>query len=141
MFGFGWVRTHLGDVFLESIRVFFCFWLDLWKNGQKLENLGIIGLLCCSVGNLRRGIDLSQGVGYPHRGEARCQNGTPRVRRGVAKLRCGEGLHRSIAIIRRGIALFTEMCFCHVLLFYYSEDLSIGLMRTLKVYERVHSCL
>ena len=25
MFGFGWVRIHLGDVFLESIRVFFRF--------------------------------------------------------------------------------------------------------------------
>ena len=49
----------------------------------------------------------------------------PRVRRGVAKLR------RSIAVLRCGIALFTDMCFCHVLLFRYFEDLSIRLMRTL----------
>ena len=55
----------------------------------------------------------------------------PRVRRGRAKLRRGEGLHGSIAVLRRGVALFTDMCFCHVFLFRYSENLSIGLMRTL----------
>ena len=54
----------------------------------------------------------------------RVHRGVARVRRGVAKLRRGEGL-------RHNVALFTDMCFCHVLLFYYSEDLSIGLMRTL----------
>ena len=48
----------------------------------------------------------------------------PRVRRGVAKLRRDEGL-------RHGVALFIDMCFCHVLLFRYPEDLSIKLMRTL----------
>ena len=48
----------------------------------------------------------------------------PRVLQGVAKLRRGEGLCR-------GVALFIDMCFCHVLLFRYSEDLPIGLMRTL----------
>ena len=55
----------------------------------------------------------------------------PRVRRGIAKLRCGEGLRRSVAVLRHGVALFTNMCFCHVLLFRYSEDLSVKLMRTL----------
>ena len=55
----------------------------------------------------------------------------PRVHRGIAKLRHGEGLCRSVAVLRRGVALFTNMCFCHVFLFRYSEDLSIGLMRTL----------
>ena len=49
----------------------------------------------------------------------------PRVRRGVAKQR------RSVVVLRYGVALFIDMCFCHVLLFRYSEDLSIGLMRTL----------
>ena len=29
--------------------------------------------------------------------------------------------------------------FCFIFLFHYSEDLSIGLMRTLQVYERVYS--
>ena len=48
----------------------------------------------------------------------------PRVRRGIAKL-------RRIAVLCHGVALFTDMCFCHVLLFRYSEDLSIELMRTL----------
>ena len=42
----------------------------------------------------------------------------PRVSRDVAKLCRGEGL-------RRSVALFIDMCFCHVLLFHYSEDLSI----------------
>ena len=55
----------------------------------------------------------------------------PRVSRGVAKLCCGEGLRRSVAVLRRGITLFTDICFCHVLLSRYSKDLSIGLMRTL----------
>ena len=50
---------------------------------------------------------------------------TARVCPGVAKLR------RSVAVLRRGVALFTDMCFCHVLIFCYFEDLSIGLMRTL----------
>ena len=31
------------------------------------------------------------------------------VRRGVAKLRCGEGLCRSIAVLRRGIATIHSM--------------------------------
>ena len=82
---------------------------------QKLENMGIIGLL----------------IENPCRGLAECQNGTPQVRRGVAKLRRGEGLRRSIAMLRHGTALFTHMCFCHVLLLRYSEDLSIELMRTI----------
>ena len=41
------------------------------------------------------------------------------VRRGVAKLRCGEGLCRSIAVLRRGVATVHSMeiflflfCFC-----------------------------
>ena len=55
----------------------------------------------------------------------------PRVRRGVAKLRHGKGLRCNITVLCRGVVLFTNMCFCHVLLFRYFEDLSIGLMRTL----------
>ena len=49
---------------------------------NKMEILGIIGLLRCSVGNPRRGVDLLQGVGYPHRGKAEVPkwhpSGTPR---------------------------------------------------------------
>ena len=55
----------------------------------------------------------------------------PRIRRGVANLLCGEGLRSSVAVLRHGVVLFIDMCFYHVLLFCYSEDLSIGLMRTL----------
>ena len=40
-------------------------------------------------------------------------------------------VHRDVAKLRRSATLFTYMCFCHVLLFRYSEDLSIGLMRTI----------
>ena len=39
------------------------------------------------------------------------------VRRGVAKLRHSEDLRRSLAVLRRGVELFTDMCFCHVFLF------------------------
>ena len=58
----------------------------------------------------------------------------PRVCRGIAELRCGEGLHPSVAVLRHGVATVHCMeifVFCFVLLFCYSEDLSIGLMRTL----------
>ena len=45
------------------------FWRKIAKE-QNLENLGIIGLLCRSVGNPHYGVDLRQGVGYPRRSEA-----------------------------------------------------------------------
>ena len=71
-----------------------------------------------------------RGMSMPRRGR---EGGLdkPRVRRGVAKLRCGEGLRRSVVVLRLGVALFTDMCFCRDFLFGYSKDLSIGLMRTL----------
>ena len=46
----------------------FCFGI-LRFFGGKLENLGIIGLLCHNVGNPHCGVDPCQGVGYPHRSE------------------------------------------------------------------------
>ena len=46
---------------------------------QKLENLGIIGLLHCSVGNPRRGVDLRQGMRYPCREEAKVPKMAPFV--------------------------------------------------------------
>ena len=52
----------------------------------------------------------------------------PRVRQGVAKLR------HNVAVLHRGVATVHSMeifVFCHVLLFRYSEDLYIGLIRTL----------
>ena len=35
----------------------------------------------------------------------------PRVHRGIANLRRDEGLRRSVAVLCRGVALFTDMCF------------------------------
>ena len=40
MFGFGWVRTHLRVVFGNAFRLFWGFWLDLWKNGRNQQNFG-----------------------------------------------------------------------------------------------------
>ena len=39
--------------------------------------------------------------------------------------------HSNLEVLCRGVALFTDMCFCHVFPFHYSKDLSIGLMRSL----------
>ena len=74
-----------------------------------------------------------QGKSTPWRGR---EGGLkePRVRRGVANLRQGEGLRRSIVVLHRSVATVHNMeylCFCFVLFFHCSEDLSIGLMRTL----------
>ena len=67
----------------------FCFRI-LEKNHkiakvQKMENLGIIGLLRHSVRNPRRDIDLCQGVGYPRHGVDLCQ-GVGYPRRGEAEV-------------------------------------------------------
>ena len=65
----------------------FCFEiLRIFKGNHKKEenwkNMGIIRLLRRSIGNPRHGVDLHQGVGYPHRGEAKVLKwhplGTPR---------------------------------------------------------------
>ena len=37
MFGFGWVRTHPGVVFIDAI---FGFLMEFLKNGQNQQNLG-----------------------------------------------------------------------------------------------------
>ena len=77
----------------------FCFGIFLRKSHKrrKLQNLGKKGLLRHSVGNPHRGVDLCQGMGCLAAARPRCRNGTPRVRHGVAVLRRGEGLRRSIA--------------------------------------------
>ena len=78
-----------------------------------------------------------RGMSTPRRGMSTPQRSReggldkPRVCRVIAKLRFGESLRRRVAVLRRGEALFIDMCFCYVMLFHYSEDLSIGLMRTL----------
>ena len=43
MFGFGWVKTHLGFVFGDVFGFFWGFWLDFWKNELNQQNLGNFG--------------------------------------------------------------------------------------------------
>ena len=72
----------------------------------------------------KRKSTLRRGMSTPRRDQ---EGGLDKLKviQGIANLRC------SVAVLRRGVALFIDMCFCHVLLFRYFEDLSIGLMRTL----------
>ena len=63
---------------------------------SKLKNLGTSGSPCC-------GVDLRRSVGCLAAARPRCQNGSPRVRHGVAKLRRGKGLHRSVAVLRHSV--------------------------------------
>ena len=60
MFGFGWVRTHLGDVFLESIRVFILIFG--WISG-KMDEISKSG-----VPTLRRMDPTQQHRSTPRRG-------------------------------------------------------------------------
>ena len=72
----------------------------------------------------RRRDPTQQRKSMPRRGrEGGLDN--PWVCRGVARV------HRGVAKLHSSVALFTDMCFYHVLLFRYSEDLSSGLMSTL----------
>ena len=43
MFGFGWVRIHFGDVFLENIQVFLWFLVGFLVKWPKSANLDIFG--------------------------------------------------------------------------------------------------
>ena len=135
MFGFGYVRIHLGDYFLESIQVLFCFWVGFLVRGTKLEQSGHF-----RGPTPRRRKPLAaakvQAMAW-HVHDAVWPSGglvKPRVRYGVVKLCHSEGLHHSVAVLRCGIATVHSMemfVFCLVLLFRYCKDLSIGLMRTL----------
>ena len=97
------------------------FLVGFLEKGTKSANLGNFGVLRRGVGIPRT--TLRHGMSTPRRDRG---GGLYKawVRRGIANLHHSEGL-------RRSIALFTDRCFCHDLLFRYSEDLSIGQMRTL----------
>ena len=45
MIGFGWVRTYLGDVFLENICVLLCFGEICRKKDQKQQILGNVDVV------------------------------------------------------------------------------------------------
>ena len=100
---------------------------------DKISKIWAISrVLCQGVGIPRSSVGPHQGLACPCRGVAKRGLG-----QASGMLHCGDG-------VRRGITLFTAwkfLVFFHVLLSSYSEDLSIGLMRTQEVYERVHSCL
>ena len=72
---------------LEVIPMIFFGILRIFgEKSQKSKNWksGHIKLLRRSVGNLRRGVELCQGVRSLAVARPRCQNCTPRVRRGIA---------------------------------------------------------
>ena len=129
MFGFGWVRTHLGDVFFGEYTSFLLILVGFMEKWMKLANMGKFWgpTSRCRDPTQQRRSTLRRGMSTLRCGRDGGLD-KPRVRRGVAKLHCGEGLCRSL---RCGVVLFTDMCFCHVFLFCYYEDLLIGLMRTL----------
>ena len=120
-----WVMNHLRVVFGD---VFLLFWVFGWIYG-KMDKISKSGQFRGPM--LRRRDPTQQRKSTPRCGMPTSRRGRdggldkPQVHRGIAKLR------RSLAVLRHGVALFTNMCFCHVLLFRYSKDLSIGLMRTL----------
>ena len=76
MFGFGRVRTHLGDFFLENIQVFIYFYffilvgfLEKWAKSCKIGQT--VGVLCRGVGIPHSSIGPRQGVACPRRGVAK----------------------------------------------------------------------
>ena len=76
---------------------FFRFWGFLEKNRKraKKNKSWHIRILRCSVGNPHRRVDLHRTMGCLAAARSECQNGTPRVRHGIAKL------HHDVAIVHR----------------------------------------
>ena len=94
MFGFGWVRTHLGVVFGDAFGVF------CWISGKRDE----ISKIWANFGVLRR------DVGIP------CSNVGPR--QGIACPRSGVAERRLFATLRRSTVHSIEIfVFCFVLFF------------------------
>ena len=88
--------------------------VEFLEKGVKVANLANFGVL-------RRGIGIPHSSVGPHHGMAVEEACTS------LGLRCDEGLRRGVATVHN----MEISVFCLVLLFCYSEDLSIGLMRTL----------
>ena len=73
--------------------------------GEKSQKLEIWAYrVRRSIGSPRRGVDLRQGMGCLAAVRLGCQNGTPRIRKGIATLCCDEGLCRSVAVLRHNVA-------------------------------------
>ena len=70
MFGFGWVRTHLGVVFGEAFGLFWNLGLIFGKKGRNQQNLAKFRVL-------------RHDVGIP------AQQCKPTLRRGMSTPRCG----------------------------------------------------
>ena len=104
MIGFSRVRTHLGVVFDDTFGVFEVFGWIFGKIDQKRKIWAITEVL-------RSGEGPRSGEGSPCHSEAE-REGWPDL--GFATVHSMEML-----------------CFCFVLFFRFSEDLSIGLIRTL----------
>ena len=79
--------------------------MQKWKLEKSVQN----GLLHHSVGNPRHGLDLHRSVECLAVAKSRDQNGTPRVRHGVASLRRGEVLRRSVATVHS--EQISDFCF------------------------------
>ena len=66
MFGFGWVRTHLGDFFSGEYTSFLLILVGFMEKGTKSTNLGNFGVLRYNVGIPRSSVSPRQGVACPH---------------------------------------------------------------------------
>ena len=65
MFGFSWVRTHLGVVFSDAFGLFWGFLVGFLEIGTKSANLGNFGVLRHGVGIPRSNVGPLQGVACP----------------------------------------------------------------------------
>ena len=79
---FGWVRTHLGDVFSGEHTSFLLILVGFMEKGTKSANLGNFGVLRHDIGIPRSSLSSRQGVACPRQGmderEAGQASGTPR---------------------------------------------------------------
>ena len=114
MFGFGWVRTHLGVVFGDAFGLLWGFWLDFWKKGQNQQLWANFEVLRLGVGIPYSSVGPRQGVACPHCGVVEMRHGqaSGTLRR--------KGLHHSIAVLRRNIATVHSMKFFVFVLFCFS---------------------
>ena len=115
-----WVMNHLRVVFGDAFGLFWGFWSDFWKKGRNQQIWVIFGVLRHGVGIPRSSVGPRRGVAER---EVWTASGTLR--------RCKATSWRRSTSQRSIVHSMEIFMFCFVLLTLYSEDLSIGLMRTL----------